>query len=516
MLQFDPTQVGIFTELVSSIAEEMGSTLERVAFSTNIKERRDFSCAVFDRDGFLVAQAAHIPVHLGAMEFLMRRWIREGPELSEHDIGISNDPYFAGTHLPDISLIAPVHARGERVGYVACRAHHADVGGKDPGSFSPVSHVSDEGVILRPSLYNEETLGELLRRSRNPGEREGDLEAQRAAIEVGKRRLTALAERYGEELDVRIRECRAYSESLTRAALQRLPADEWSAADVLEDVPEAGKTVPIRLRVRADGSGGIVFDFAGSAPQQPIGVNATEAVTRSACYYVVRCLAPDAPTNAGCFLPVSVLAPSGSIVNAAFPAPVVAGNTETSQKIADVILQALSQALPDVVPACSQGTMNNVALGTDDWTYYETIGGGCGAGNRSPGAAGWHSHMTNTANTPAEALELALPLRVWRYELRGGSGGMGGQPGGEGVVREIELLDEQATLSLMTERRSTKPPGAKGGDPGSSGSNRILRSDGSVEVLPAKCVARLFQGDRLLLNTPGGGGWGEQSDPSTR
>lgn len=512
MLHFDPTQVGIFTELVSSVAEEMGTTLERVAFSTNIKERRDFSCAVFDAEGFLVAQAAHIPVHLGAMEFLMRRWIQEGPPLGEYDIGISNDPYFAGTHLPDISLIAPVHVGGERIGYVACRAHHADVGGKDPGSFSPVRDVREEGAILRPSLYGESALRELLSRSRNPREREGDLEAQRAAIEVGRRRFADLAQRYGAQLPRRIRECRAYSERLTRAALEQVPPSEWTAEDWLEDVPEPGRTVPLRVRIRTDGQGSIAFDFSGSAPQQPIGVNATEAVTRSACYYVVRCLAPDAPTNAGCFLPVSVVAPSGSVVNASFPAPVVAGNTETSQKIVDVILQALQQALPDRIPACSQGTMNNVAIGTHEWTYYETVGGGCGAGKGAHGASGWHSHMTNTANTPAEALELVLPLRVLRYELKAGSGGDGAKRGGGGVVREIQHLGDEATLSLMTERRSTRPPGAQGGGAGEAGANRIVRADGSEEVLPAKCTARLFYGDRLILETPGGGGWGERPD----
>lgn len=511
-VRFDPTRVSLFTELVSSVAEEMGVTLERVAFSTNIKERRDFSCAVFDVEGRLVAQAAHIPVHLGAMEFLMLRWLQEGPRLAPGEFGITNDPFFAGTHLPDISLIAPVEYHDAIVGYVACRAHHADVGGEVPGSFSPVDDVRREGVILHPQRFGRGAIQELLSRSRNVAEREGDLEAQRAAIMVGVRRYRDLAARLGDNLPRLISEARAYAEACTRVALKGLPRGVWEARDHLEDVPSPGEHVAVCLSLSLDGDGGIRFDFTGTAPQQPVGLNATEAVTRSACAYIVRCLAGDVPTNAGCFAPMEVIAPPASLVNATFPAPVVGGNTETSQRIVDVILQALAQALPEQVPACSQGTMNNVAVGSHGWAYYETLGGGCGAGPGRPGASGWHSHMTNTANTPSETLEAELPLRVLRYELRSGSGGGGRHRGGEGVVRVIEFLDEEGEASIFSDRRSSSVPGAQGGLPGAPGSNRIIRSDGQSEVLASKTSVRLKRGDKLVIETPGGGGWGLQSD----
>jgi N-methylhydantoinase B len=515
-VQFDPRRVSLFTELVSSVAEEMGTTLERVAFSTNIKERRDFSCAVFDEKGRLVAQAAHIPVHLGAMEFLMLRWLREGPRLMPGQFGITNDPFFAGTHLPDISLLSVVERNGRVVGYVACRAHHADVGGEAPGSFSPVDDVRREGVVIRPQLLTGDATRELLARSRNREEREGDLEAQRAAVLVGARRLQELAAHLGDDLSRLVVEARAYAEARTRAALSELPRGEWAASDSLEDVPLPGEHVEIRVTLRFDGAGSAEFDFCGTAPQQPIGINATEAVTRSACAYVVRCLAGDVPTNAGCFAPMTVIAPEGSLVNATFPAPVVGGNTETSQRIVDVILQALAQALPHRIPACSQGTMNNVAIGGRDWAYYETLGGGCGAGPEGPGASGWHSHMTNTANTPAEVLEVELPLRVLRYELRDGSGGAGMHRGGEGVVRELEFLDDVGEVSILSDRRGKGAPGARGGAFGAPGKNSIVRAGGRVELLGSKCHAALRRGDKLVVETPGGGGWGVQSNVSRR
>lgn len=511
-MQFDPTRVSLFTELVSSVAEEMGATLERVAFSTNIKERRDFSCAVFDEEGRLVAQAAHIPVHLGAMEFLMMRWLREGPRLVRGQFGITNDPFFAGTHLPDISVLSAVEHNGRIVGYVACRAHHADVGGEAPGSFSPVDDVRREGVIIHPQVLTAEATQELLSRSRNREEREGDIEAQRAAVLVGVRRLQGLAAHLGDDLPRLVLEARAYAEERTRAALAELPRGKWAARDALEDVPAPGLEAEIRVTLRLDGAGSAEFDFTGTAPQQPISLNATEAVTRSACAYVVRCLAGDVPTNAGCFAPMKVTAPRGSLVNATFPAPVVGGNTETSQRIVDVILQALAQALPHRIPACSQGTMNNVAIGGPDWAYYETIGGGCGAGADGPGASGWHSHMTNTANTPSEVLEVELPLRVLRYELREGSGGAGRYSGGEGVIRMLEFLDDAGEVSILSDRRAKGPPGVLEGSAGAPGSNRIARAAGGIEDLGSKCYARLQRGDKLVIETPGGGGWGVQSD----
>lgn len=509
-MQFDPTRVSLFTELVSSVAEEMGTTLERVAFSTNTKERRDFSCAVFDEEGRLVAQAAHIPVHLGAMEFLMMRWLREGPRLVPGQFGITNDPFFAGTHLPDISVLSAVEHNGRIVGFVACRAHHADVGGEAPGSFSPVDDVRREGVIIHPQLLTAEATRELLTRSRNREEREGDLEAQRAAVLVGVRRLQELAAHLGDGLQRLVLQARAYAEERTRAALAELPNGQWTASDSLEDVPVPGEQAEIRVTLRFDGAGSAEFDFTGTAPQQPVSLNATEAVTRSACAYVVRCLAGDVPTNAGCFAPMRVIAPEGSLVNAAFPAPVVGGNTETSQRIVDVILQALAQALPHRIPACSQGTMNNIAIGGRSWAYYETLGGGCGAGAGGPGASGWHSHMTNTANTPAEVLEVELPLRVLRYELRSGSGGTGSHRGGDGVVRVLEFLGDDGEISILSDRRSRGAPGAQGGASGAPGSNTIVRSEGEIEHLGSKSHAPLRRGDRFVVETPGGGGWGVQ------
>ena len=509
MKQFDPAKVNLFTELFASIAEEMGSVLERVSFSPNIKERRDYSCAIFDLRGKLISQAAHIPVHLGAMEFLMTRWLADGPAVLNERFYVTNDPYFAGTHLPDISVIRSVEVKDKRVGYVASRAHHADIGGTAPGSFAPAEDIRSEGHIIPPQELTEEAVRQIVSESRSKEERRGDLEAQRSSALIGAQRYTELAERYGEQLPMRISECMSYAEEVTRAALRSIPAGEYQAQDTLEDTPEEGNRVRIKAKLISDGCGRVIFDFSGTDGQQPIGINATEAVTRSACYYVVRCLAPGAPTNSGCWAPVEVRALSGTLVNASFPAPVVAGNTETSQRIVDVLLQALAKALPKDIPACSQGTMNNIAIGARDWAYYETIGGGAGAGPTIPGADAVHTHMTNTRNTPAEALEIELPLRVTRYELRKGSGGAGRHSGGEGTVRELRCLAESATLSLMTERRSAGPPGAGGGSPGLAGCNTLIR-EGEEQELPSKALINLRKGDAIRIETPGGGGWGDE------
>ena len=472
----------------------MGAVLERVSYSPNIKERRDYSCAVFLNDGTLIAQAAHIPVHLGAMEFLMRKWLDDGPKMLPANAYITNDPFFAGTHLPDISVILPV----DGLGFVAARAHHSDIGGETPGSFSPVDDVRREGLLIEPQPLTDSLAEYIAKNCRGQEERRSDLAAQLAAVEVGAARLRAIAARFGSEMEAIAAQCLAYSEALTRAAIRTLPRGIYSAEDALEDIPH-GK---LAVRIDIDESG-IEFDFGGTGPQAQIGVNATEAVTRSACYYVVRCLAPQAPTNGGCWLPVRVRTPEASLVNPRFPAPVVAGNTETSQRIVDTILQAL----PGEVPACSQGTMNNIAFGGDDWAYYETIGGGGGAGPSGPGASGIHSHMTNTRNTPIESLELDVPLRMVQYELRRGSGGSGRHRGGDGIVRAFEILADNVICSLMTDRRQTGPPGRNGGSAGAPGVNRLIR--GTKETsLPAKGSFAVCKGDVVRIETPGGGGWG--------
>lgn len=472
----------------------MGSTLERVSFSPNIKERRDYSCAVFDRSGQLIAQAAHIPVHLGAMEFLMRRWLEDGPKMEQGRAYITNNPFFAGTHLPDISVIMPV----DDIGFVAARAHHSDIGGSSPGSFAPVSDVREEGMIVEPQTLTDELIEEICRRCRGPEERRSDLEAQIASCKTGEKSLRTIANRYGGEFESITAECLNYSESLTASAILNLPEGTFFAEDILEDVGPGRIALALTIR-----DGKIAFDFAGTSAQANIGINATEAVTRSACYYVVRCLNPGAPANGGCWRPVDVLAPAGTLVNASFPAPVVAGNTETSQRIVDVILQAL----PVEAPACSQGTMNNIAFGSEGWAYYETIGGGAGGGPSGPGESGLHTHMTNTRNTPIEALEIDVPLRVVRYEIRRTSGGSGKHPGGDGVIRSYEALADGITCSLMTERRQNGAPGRNGGGNGLPGRNVLVRG-GDEMVLPAKGVVELRKGDVVRIETPGGGGWG--------
>jgi N-methylhydantoinase B len=505
-MAFDPIRIGLFTELFASIADEMGVVLERVAYSPNIKERRDHSCAVFDRAGRLIAQAAHIPVHLGAMEFLMQRWLLDGPNIEIGKLYITNDPYFAGTHLPDISVLRAVDVEGKVVGYVATRAHHADVGGSAPGSLAPVDTILDEGVIVPPSELCEGAVEQLLSRSRNPAERNGDLSAQVAACAIGAKRFASLAMKFGHEIVVRFNECLQYAEHMTRAAIAAIPDGVYSASDVLEDMPGGEPLAKIQVSVSVEADR-IRFDFTGTDSQRPIGLNATEAVTRSACYYVIRCLAAGAPTNGGCWRPIDVVAPDGSLVNAQSPAPVVAGNTETSQRVVDVVMQALSRALPERVPACSQGTMNSLAFGTKDWAYYETIAGGAGGGPSRCGVAAIHSHMTNTRNTPIEALEIEMPLCVVAYAIRDGSGGGGKMPGGNGVIREFELLEDGIDVTLMADRQTMGPPGASGGAAGRPGTCKI-RQNGSWKQMPSKFSIRLNRGDRVRIETPGGGGFG--------
>jgi N-methylhydantoinase B len=478
-----------------AIAEEMGAVLIRSAFSANIKERRDCSTALFDDDGRMVIQAEHIPVHLGAMPEAVAAVRAHDPEPGEP--WILNDPFAGGTHLPDLTIVTRT-----MLGYAVTRAHHADVGGSDPGSLPAGStRLEEEGVVIPPTRLDEDSLEALVARMRNPDERRGDLRAQLAAHQLADRRLAELASRRGE---VRVRaamdELLAYSERVVRAAISDLPDGRYEARDALE-TPDG--LLEIRATVTVDGDS-IDIDFAGTAPQHAGNLNCPLSVTRSAAFYVVRCLTePDLPASAGAFAPVAVRAPDGCLVNARRPAAVAAGNTETSSRIVDVLFAAFGQAVP--VPAHGQGTMNNVVFGNERFTYYETTGGGQGACPNADAPSAVHVAMSNTLNTPVEALELAYPLRVERYALRLGSGGAGAHRGGDGVVREMRTL-EPCRLSLLTQRRSLAPRGAAGGDDGAPGRNEL-----NGEPLPAFASVDLAPGDLLRIETPGGGGFGAPS-----
>ncbi len=518
----DPIRLELYRHRFTGIAEEMGVTLQRTAYSPNIKERLDFSCALFDREGRLVAQAAHIPVHLGAMPDSVAVARASFSDWQPGDVVLLNDPYAGGTHLPDITMVSPVFLGDEWPDiFVAGRAHHADVGGMTPGSLPLSTEVYQEGLILPPvRLYragrlNQDLLRVILRNVRTPEERRGDLAAQRAANMVGERRLHELAAAHGrQEVLAYAGHLQAYSEQLTRAAIANWPEGTYRAEDVLEWVEEERVTlVPLHVAVTI-GGGEVTLDFAGTGPALPGCLNTVLSITRSACWYVIRCLVGEhVPVNAGTFAPVHVHAPEGCLVNARPPAAVAAGNVETSQRIVDVLLRAFAQALPERVPAAGQGTMNNLTIGGQDlhgrpYAYYETIGGGMGAGPDCPGLDGVHSHMTNTRNTPIEALERAFPFRVVRYALRWGSGGAGRHRGGDGLIREYEVL-APGTVTLLSQRRSVSPWGLAGGKDGACGRNLLLRPDGSEEELPAQFTRRLEPGDRLRIETPGGGGWGK-------
>jgi N-methylhydantoinase B len=553
-VDYDPVKLEVFKHLFASIAEEMGTSLRRSSYSPNIKERRDFSCAVFDAQGRMIAQAAHIPVHLGAMPLSVRAAIALGEtadgQLGPGDLIVLNDPYRGGTHLPDITMVSPVflpsapratRGRGQDtglIGFVASRAHHADVGGMTPGSMPVAREIYQEGLIIPPvkllrgGELDRGILDLILANVRTPAEREGDLAAQLAANQRGTRRMIELVDRYGSaEVDSAEDQLLAYTERMTRRLLSGLPDGSYKFSDVLDDDGLGSGPLPIAVEVTIDGEMAIV-DFTGSAPQCAGSVNAVYAITLSAVYYVFRCLLGlDVPNNAGCLAPVRVLAPPGSVVNATPPAAVAGGNVETSQRIVDVLFGAFAQACPDKIPAASQGTMNNVTIGGSLarssaqaavpgdgkilpsrrgpgslFAYYETIGGGMGARPGSDGPSALHSHMTNTLNTPAEALEYAYPLRVLRYSIRQGSGGAGKFRGGDGIVREVEVLvDSQVTI--LSERRNFAPYGLAGGGSGQCGQNAIRRN--GVEIpLPGKGTFELKAGDVLIIRTPGGGGWG--------
>jgi N-methylhydantoinase B len=487
-------QLQVLGHALRAVAEEMGAALIRSAFSANIKERRDCSTALFDERGRMVAQAEHIPVHLGAMPDAVAAVMKHRPRRS--DVFVLNDPFAGGTHLPDITLVSRTE-----LGLAVSRAHHADVGGVEPGSMPAGSRtLEEEGVVIPPTRLDERTLEALVAQMRNPQERRGDFRAQLAAHRLADERVSELVARHGaDRLRAAMDELLAYSERVVRAGIGRLPNGRYEASDVLEG-PEGD--LELRVRATVDGSG-LDVDFAGTAPQHDGNLNCPLAVTRSAAYFVVRCLTdPDVPASAGAFAPVSVFAPPGSLVNAAPGAAVAGGNVETSCRIVDVIFRALGQAVD--VPAQGQGTMNNLTLGNDRFTYYETLGGGQGACPHADGPSGVHVTMSNTLTTPVEALELAYPLRVRRHELRLGSGGAGKHSGGDGVVRELEAL-EACRASILSDRRLHSPAGSHGGDPGRPGRN-FLNGD----ALPSKTTTTLQPGDVLRLETPGGGGWGRR------
>jgi N-methylhydantoinase B len=485
-------ELQILGSLLQAIAEEMGAALVRSAFSANIKERRDCSTALFDASGRMIAQAEHIPVHLGAMPDAVAAVMAHDP--APGDVWAINDPYSGGTHLPDITLVSPTE-----VGFAVTRAHHADVGGREPGSMPADSHTLDEeGVVIPPTRLDYDVLATLVARMRNPAERRGDLRAQLAAHRLAERRVAELCARRGRAAVVAaMDELYAYSERRMRAGISALPDGRFEAADVLEAIEGE---LELRAAVTIAGEE-IEIDFAGTAPQHDGNLNCPLAVARSACFYVVRMLVdPDLPASGGAFAPVSVRAPEGCLVNARPPAAVAAGNVETSSRIVDVVLRAFGEAIE--VPAQGQGTMNNVTLGNDRFTYYETIGGGQGACPDADGPSGVHVAMSNTLSTPIEALELQYPLRVERYALRLGSGGSGAHRGGDGVVRELRVL-ENCRLSILSERRARAPQGERGGKPGAPGRNLL-----NGEPLPAKVTRDLAAGDVVTVETPGGGGFG--------
>jgi N-methylhydantoinase B len=520
----DPIELAVFQSAVHSIAEEMGAALRRTAVSPNIKERRDYSCAVFDGDARVIAMGDHMPVHLGSMPMSVEAAVR-ALTLGPGDIAILNDPYAGGTHLPDITMVMPVFlsASGQPAFFVAARAHHADVGGMYAGSMGPAREIFQEGLrippirVVRGGELQREVLDLILLNVRTPREREGDLAAQMGACRVGEQRLLHLAERYStDKLRMLGEQLLDYSERLVRAELRTLPAGDFSAEDFLDDDGVSDEPLRIAVRLSIDpGAAKLNVDFTGTSPQCAGSVNGVRAITLSACFYVLRCLlADDAPATAGILRPLTLTAPEGTLVAALPPAAVAGGNVETSQRIVDTLLRALALAAPERMPAASAGTMSNLTIGGIDartgaaFTYYETTAGGMGAGPIRDGASGVQTHMTNSLNTPIEALEFAYPFRVRRYGHRTGSGGAGEHRGGDGLIRELALLSD-AEVTLLADRRKFAPYGLAGGEPGARGRALVIGPQSGAETeLPGKSSRRLPKGTVLRIETPGGGGWG--------
>ncbi len=511
-------ELEVYRHLFSSVAEEMGAVLMRSSFSPNIKERRDFSCAIFDARGEMVAQAAHIPVHLGSTPMSVAAAMAS-VEMEDGVHVILNDPYAGGTHLPDITLVSPVYVDDELRFFVANRAHHADVGGGRPGSLAVSEYVDDEGIRIGPTVWSEEVVERIASASRTPQERRGDLRAQWAANQRGIRRLSQEMAARGPALVEAAQALQDHGESYMKAALAEMPHGQWSFEDALEGDGYEERDIPIAVTLSL-GPGRGVVDFHGSADQVRGPLNVPRAVTVSAALYCFRCLmGPELPTNGGYMRCVEVRTPAGSVVDARPPAPVALGNVETSQRITDVVLGAMAKAMPERIPAASCGTMNNLTIGGigadgEAFAYYETIGGGSGAGPTYDGAHGVQTHMTNTLNTPVEALERAYPFRVEAYERRRDSGGEGARRGGDGVRRRY-VFEAAAEVTIMAERRRLRPYGLQGGAPGAPGAQWRVGVDGVKRPLPAKGSVEVEAGDEVIIETPGGGGWGDQKRQRT-
>lgn len=523
----DPIRLEVYRSLLLAVAEEMGAALRRSSYSPNIKERRDYSCAICDDRAVPLAMGDHMPVHLGAMPRSVEAALA-GPPLTDGDVVLLNDPFHGGTHLPDLTTVRGVWLPGspEPIAFVAARAHHADIGGASPGSMPLSQEVFQEGLrippvfLVRHGKRRDDTWKLLLTNVRTPAEREGDLHAQLAALDVGVRRMREIAERRGaDELGAAFRALTAYADRLVAAVIERIPDGEYRARDFMDDDGAGTRRVPIAVTVTVRGDR-MRVDFEGSAPRCPGNINAVFAITESAVRYTIRCVAEallgtPLPAGGGALRPVTIVAPPGTIVNANPPAAVAAGNVETSQRIVDTVLRALAAALPDTIPACSSGTMNNLTLGGlapesgEPFAYYETIAGGMGAGPGHDGLSGTHTHMTNSLNTPIEALEHEIPVRVRHYSLRRGSGGSGRHRGGDGLRRDIELLTG-TRITVLADRREIPPCGAAGGSPGAPGETWLRRS-GSWSRLPGKVTFQAATGDRISIRSPGGGGWGDET-----
>ena len=510
--RLNPIELGLFSSRIEAVCDEMGAQLQQAAFSPNIRDRLDYSCAIFDASGGLCAQAAHIPVHLGSMAFAMQGIVRQ-LEWQPGDMVILNDPYLGGTHLPDVTLIAPVFMGNEPAGFVANRAHHADIGAESPGSMPISRSLMEEGLlippghIIRQGQRDEQLMQRITDSSRNPRDAAGDIAAQIGANQRGVERLMELISAMGiSEYRQALDDLNDYGERLALAALQEIPDGEYRFTDLMDDDGLGNEDIPIAVSISVS-AGRVEVDFTGTHAQVAGNINCPLSVTAAGVLYAFRCLMPaQTPACAGSFRPIRLSAPEGCLLNAARPAAVAAGNVETSTRVVDVVLGALAQAVPDRIPAASQGSMNNLAMGYSGdhaWGYYETIGGGMGAGKTGGGLSAVQTHMTNTRNPPIEVLEMRYPLRVTEYSIRRGSEGLGHRSGGAGLVREYQFL-RPAQITLLTERRRHRPWGSAGGEAGQAGANRL-----NGEELPPKCTRQVEAMDRLCIETPGGGGYGK-------
>ncbi len=516
-------EMQIFNNLLGTIAEEMGSVLVRAGFSPNIKERRDLSCAIFNQDGEMIAQAAHIPIHLGSMSFAARSVA--GEDIRPGDVFILNDPFRGGTHLPDVTCIAPVFVHGKPEFLLASRAHHADIGGSTPGSMPLSTTIHEEGIIISPTrireggVLRETLLREIILSTRDHEEREGDLRAQIASLDTGEKRMGELLEKYSiSTINQAASGLLDYGERLVRNAIEKIPDGDYVFVDYLEDDGAGTKNIPIKVKITISG-GAAVVDFKGSSKKVRGCLNAPLSVTTSAVLYCFQCLCgEDTPLNSGTLRPIEIKVDDDSVLNAKYPSAVVGGNVETSQRIVDVVFGALGKAVPETVQAASAGTMSNLAFGSvqnapsgSSYGYYETIAGGMGGRSGAAGANAVHTHMTNTLNTPVEAIERELPVMVESYSVRKGSGGAGRFPGGDGIIRQYRFL-EDSHVSLITERREKQPWGTQGGEDGKSGQNTLV-SETEAKKLPAKCSIEVKAGEAVRIETPGGGGWGAPALP---